>query len=370
MQSWKANGGSDFSRAGRVNLIGEHTDYNDGFALPAALDLYCEVRASRRADALLHANALNLGAGASWQAVAIAAAQPRGDWSDYVAGTAQQLARRGVRIAPLNLEIQSTVPLGAGLSSSAALEVAVGMALLSFAGVQLGGEELARVCQQAEAELVGLQCGIMDQFAAVFGRSGHALLLDCRSLERRWIALPEGVALVMADTGVRHALATTAYNERRRECEQAVQILGRSLRDVSVAAWPGLEETLPEPLRRRARHVVHENQRVLDFVDACERGDLPALGRLMAESHRSLSGDYEVSCVELDFLVETAATIDGVVGSRLTGGGFGGCTVNLVEPGSVESFRRRTVEAYSRRFGREPGVYVCSSADGAGEIAA
>ncbi|MBI1357660.1 MAG: galactokinase [Acidobacteria bacterium] len=359
-----------FRAPGRVNLIGEHTDYNEGLVLPAALDLFCEVRASRRTDALLNASALNLNSSAFWKTLSIPSARPRGDWSDYVAGTAQQLERRGIKVSALNLAIRSDVPLGAGLSSSAALEVAVGMALVSYSGRTLGGAELAKACQQAEAEFVGLQCGIMDQFVAVFGRRGHALLLDCRTLEHRLVPLPAEVELVMVNSGVRHELASTAYNERRRECEAAVRILGRSLRDVSIAEWPDAESALPEPLRRRARHVVYENQRVLDFVAACERRDLTALGRLMRDSHHSLARDYEVSCFELDFLVETAAAIDGVVGCRLTGGGFGGCTVNLVRPGSVESFRRKISAAYCRRFGHEPAVYVCSSADGAREIAA
>lgn len=359
-----------FRAPGRVNLIGEHTDYNDGLVLPAALDLYCEVRASSRSDSRLNANALNLNASASWDLTAIAAAQPEGDWSDYVAGTAQQLARLGVMIRPLDLEIESSVPLGAGLSSSAALEVAVALALVSFDGDSVQGEALAKACRAAEAEFVGLQCGIMDQFVAVFGREGHALLLDCRTLEHRLIALPEGVELVLVNSGVRHELALTAYNERRRECHEAARRLGKSLRDISVQQWPAVEAKLPEPLRRRARHVVFENQRVLDFVDACGSNDLAALGKLMAASHRSLASDYEVSCVELDFLIETAADLDGVVGCRLTGGGFGGCTVNLVRPKAVASFQSAVSEAYARRFGHTPQIYVCASADGASEIAA
>jgi galactokinase len=359
-----------FRAPGRVNLIGEHTDYNEGFVLPAALDLYCEVRATLRTDSLLYASALNLDADASWDIAAITNAAPRGDWSDYVVGTARELVRRGVRIRPLKIEIESQVPLGAGLSSSAALEVSVALALASYDGDSVQGEELAKVCRAAEADFVGLQCGIMDQFVAVFGREGHALLLDCRTLEHRLIELPRGVELVLVNTGVRHELALTAYNERRRECDEAVRRLGKSLRDISVDEWREVEGSLPEPLRRRARHVVFENQRVLDFAAACERNDLGALGALMAASHRSLSRDYEVSCVELDFLIETAAQLDGVVGCRLTGGGFGGCTVNLVRPKAVKTFRRTVSDAYSKRFGHAPQIYVCSSADGASEIAA
>ncbi len=353
-----------------MNLIGEHTDYNDGLVLPAALDLHCEIRVSPRPDSLLNASALNLDKAASWDVRELGSILPRGDWSDYVAGTAIELWKRGVRLRGLDLEIDSQVPLGAGLSSSAALEVALAMAISSYSDVELSGAELAKACRDAEAGFVGLQCGIMDQFVAVFGCQGHALLLDCRSLDHKLVKLPAGVELVLVNSGVRHELALTAYNERSRESREAVERLGRSLRDVSVEEWPSIEESLPEPLRRRARHVVFENQRVLDFAAACETNDLEALGELMAASHHSLSADYEVSCIELDYLIDAAVEFDGVVGCRMTGGGFGGCTVNLVKPQAVAGFRRSISEAYKRRFGRAPQIYVCSTADGASEIAA
>ncbi len=359
-----------FRAPGRVNLIGEHTDYNDGFVLPVALDMYCEVRAAPRADGRLRALALDLGsAEASWEIDRIGAAEPRGDWSDYVAGVARELAKLGTGVPSLDLEIHSSVPMGAGLSSSAALEVSVALALSSWGGTAIPGEELAQICQRAEAEFVGLQCGIMDQFVSVLGRRGHALLVDCRSLERRQIPLPSGVEIVMADSGVKHELATSEYNVRRQECERAAEALGRSLRDISPEQWTRLEPRLEDPLRARARHIVHENQRVLDFVAAAEREDLATLGVLMAQSHQSLATDYAVSCPELDFLVETASATPGVVGARMTGGGFGGCTVNLVVPDAVESFERTVAEAYSERFGPPPTVYLCKSADGARELA-
>lgn len=357
-----------FCAPGRVNLIGEHTDYNDGFVLPVALDLACEVRASARADAKLRARAVDLGtAEVVWSLAELANPQPRRNWSDYVAGVAQQLVKRGVPVPALDLDIQSSVPMGAGLSSSAALEVAVALALSSWNGSRLSGEDLALICQRAEVELVGLQCGIMDQFAAVFGRRGHALLVDCRSLEHKLVAVPREVEIVVVDSGVKHELANSEYNVRRTECERAASILGRSLRDISVSEWPELESRLEGPIRGRARHIVHENQRVLDFVAAAERDDLAQLGRLMAQSHESLATDYAVSCAELDFLVETAAAVEGVVGARMTGGGFGGCTVNLVRPGAVEALREAVSGAYEARFGRRPAIYVCNSADGARE---
>ena len=280
---------------------------------------------------------------------------------------ASQLARRGVALPALDLEIHSSVPIGAGLSSSAALEVSVALALSSWNGAKVSGKELAALCQQAETELIGLQCGIMDQFAAVFGRRGHALLLDCRSLEHKLVAVPSQVEIVVVDTGVKHQLASSEYNVRRAECERAAATLGRPLRDVSVEEWPALEDRLACPDRARARHIVFENQRVLDFVEAARQGDLARMGKLMAASHASLAKDYEVSCPELDFLVETASGIEGVAGSRMTGGGFGGCTVNLVAPDAVEAFRETVSNAFEARFGRRPPVYVCNSADGARE---
>jgi galactokinase len=357
-----------FRAPGRVNLIGEHTDYNEGFVLPVALDLACEVRAAPRADGKLLARALDLGPEeAVWSIEELADPAARSDWSDYVAGVAAQVARRGIAIPALQLDIRSTVPMGAGLSSSAALEVAVGLALTSWNGSQVTGQELALLCQRAETELVGLQCGIMDQFVAVFGRRGHAVLVDCRSLEWKLVPAPAGVEIVVVDSGVKHELASSEYNIRRAECELAAATLGRALRDISVEEWPELEGRLEWPLRGRARHIVHENRRVLDFVAASERGDLARLGELMAQSHRSLAADYEVSCPELDFLVETAAGVSGVAGARMTGGGFGGCTVNLVEPEAIEAFRENVSDAYRSRFGRRPTIYVCNSADGARE---
>ena len=357
-----------FRAPGRVNLIGEHTDYNDGFVLPVALDMHCEVRARSRNDARLRARALDFGSEeALWRLDELTKLSRSGDWTDYVAGVAAQLSRAGLAVPALDLEITSSVPIGAGLSSSAALEVAVGLALSSWDGAGLSGEQLAVLCQRAETQFVGLQCGIMDQFVAVFGRQGHALLVDCRSLEWRLVAVPREVEIVVVDSGVKHALATSEYNLRRAECERAAQQLGRPLRDVSAEEWPEVEARVSGEPRARARHIVYENQRVLDFVAAAEAGELARLGELMAESHWSLAGDYEVSCPELDFLVETAAGVRGVVGARMTGGGFGGCTVNLVRPDAVEAFREAVSEAYQARYGRRPAIYVCSTADGARE---
>jgi galactokinase len=351
-----------------VNLIGEHTDYNDGFVFPAALDLYCDVRAEPAIDGKLTARSRNFDADRSWTIEELPTAKPRGDWSDYVAGVAVELIRLGVKLAPVRLEIDSSVPIGSGLSSSASLEVSVGFALASMAGANVPRNELALACQRAENDFVGMKCGIMDQFVSAFGEAGQAILIDCRSLEHRPVPLPEGLQLLVVNSMVKHELASSEYNARRRECEQAAKILGKPLRDIPAREWPPLEDELPDPLRRRARHVVSENARVLDFVEACREGDEARMGRLMAQSHESLRVDYEVSCQELDFLVDTAAKLDGVAGARMTGGGFGGCTVNLVRAGAAQGFRQAISAAYESQFGLQPETYVCQAADGVREL--
>lgn len=357
-----------FRAPGRVNLIGEHTDYNGGFVFPAALNLFCDVRAEPISDGRLVARSRNLAEERSWSLADLPNAQPRGDWSDYVAGVAVELYRSGVKPVAARLEIDSSVPIGSGLSSSASLEVSVGVALASLAGAHVPRKELALACQRAENNFVGMKCGIMDQFVSAFGEAGHAILIDCRSLEHNAVPVPPGLQLLVVNSMVKHELASSEYNTRRRECEQAVEILGKPLRDIAAGEWPSLEGRLPETLRRRARHVVTENARVLVFVEACWQNDPAKMGRLMAESHRSLREDYQVSCQELDFLVETAAARVGVAGARMTGGGFGGCTVNLVSSDAVEGFREAVVSAYKDRFGITPELYACQTADGAREL--
>lgn len=358
-----------FRAPGRVNLCGEHTDYNQGYVLPAALDMECRASAAPAGDGRLTFDSALLGPGGGCKAGEIAAAAPRGDWSDYAFGTARQLALAGVEIPPAAVTIESSVPAGAGLASSAALEVAVALALTQLAGRQLPRPALARLCRAAERDFVGTQCGIMDQFACLYGAENRALLLDCRSLEHRLVTLPPGIRIVVVHSGVKHRLAASAYNRRVSECAEAARLLGvESLRAVSVEDWSAAEAKLPDVPRRRARHIVYENRRVLAFVDACEREDLEALGGIMRAAQRSLAVDYEVSCPELDFLVEAAAQIDGVVGARMTGGGFGGCTANLVREEAVESFCEAIAARYAQAFGREPRVYRCRAAAGAGEV--
>jgi galactokinase len=362
-----------FRAPGRVNLIGEHTDYNDGLVMPAAIDLSCWVAIAGRGDRRLVARSENL---QTTSEIELAEGNPRrrGEWSDYVQGVGVVLEQAGQRLRGANLLIQSEVPIGSGLSSSAAIEVAAALALLHNSGLEMERLEVARLCQRAENEFVGARCGIMDQFAACFGRAGHALLLDCRSLQYRPLPLPGEVALVICDSGVRHEVAAGEYNTRRAECEAGVKVLARqrpevrALRDATLGDLERNRDELGETAYRRCRHVVTENARVLQAAEALERGDLREFGRLMRESHYSLRCDYEVSCTELDLLVDLAAREHGVYGARMTGGGFGGCTINLVKADRVEEFRRTVSIGYKEATGRALRVYVSEAAAGADEV--
>ena len=347
-----------FRAPGRVNLIGEHTDYNDGLVLPAAVDLECRVLATPATDGRLTARSLNLDREQSWT---LDHFDRHGDWSDYVAGVAIELTRLGVRVPAADLEISSTVPMGAGLSSSAALEVSVALALCALAGAELPRLEIARACHRAENDFVGLQCGIMDQFISLLACEDHALRIDCRTLDYHPTPLPPGCEIIAMNTGIRHELAASEYNLRRQECQRAEALLGCALRDATLDQTA----TLPDPERRRARHVITENLRVEQFIAACASADLAQAGRLLYDSHASLRDDYQVSCPELDFLVDAAHSTNGVWGARMMGGGFGGSTINLVEPAAEF---RRLATAYHDRFGRDPQIHHCRTAAGAGEV--
>jgi galactokinase len=362
-----------FRAPGRTNLIGEHTDYNDGFVLPAAIDRATWAAVALRSDRLLRIYSEHFSETVEFDLRGPSHA-PRHHWSDYVRGVALMLERDGVSSAGANMFIRSNVPLGAGLSSSASLEVATANALLAMAARELPKMEIARLCQRAENEFVGAHCGIMDQFVSCFGRAGHAIFLDCRSFESAAVPLPAGIRLVLCNTMVKHEIAGGDYNLRRRECEESVARLKkvlpgiRALRDVTPAQVEQHRALLPEPLYRRARHVTTEDARVLEARTALELGDLTKLGRLMAESHASLRDDYEVSCLELDVMVELADKIEGCLGARMTGGGFGGCTINLVRDAQAGTFVTHMREGYHRTTNIAPEIYSCSAADGAGEI--
>jgi galactokinase len=358
---------------GRVNLIGEHTDYNDGLVLPAALDFAAWVAAAPRADRRLVIHSENFSERLECNLDELPA-RPRHHWSDYVCGVAVLLEQSGYRLRGANLLLRGDVPMGAGLSSSAAIEVATAYALLDIAGHPVDRLELARLCQRVENDFVGLRCGIMDQFVSCYGRSGHALLLDCRSLEYRWLPLPEEVRLVICNTMVKHSLASGAYNQRRAECEAGVQHLQaflpqvRALRDVSLRELQQYGRDLPPVIYRRCHHVISENARVLASAAALAQGDFAAVGQLMNASHQSLRDDYEVSCDELDLLVRLASEVEGVYGTRMTGGGFGGCTINLVNAAHVRDFERVVSPSYQRATGHTPEIYIGSAADGAAQI--
>ena len=360
-----------FRAPGRVNLIGEHTDYNLGFVLPVALDLACYVAAADSADPTLRIYSEHKQESREWPVADLPHLARSGHWTDYVIGVAQELTRAGYRVAPKSIFIRSTVPEGGGLSSSAALEVASALALLS--GQPIAPLQLAELCQRAEVNFVGLPCGIMDQYVAVFGRESSALKIDCRSLEHAAVELPHGVKIFAVNSMVKHELGQSAYKERTEQCSTALSFLEpfqpgiRSLREAGVTLMESAAGSMPQLIARRARHVVSENERVGLFVNAAERGDLERMGQLLVESHLSLQHDYEVSCAELDFLVDTAVGIEGVMGARMTGGGFGGCTVNLVQRGADELFRGTISHAYHRRFGIVPQIFECRPSAGAGE---
>ena len=363
-----AEGVHVFRAPGRVNLIGEHTDYNLGFVLPVALDLATCIATAPAPGVKLRIHSEDRGETKEFDVAAIGSQmKPAHDWTDYPLGVARQLVMMGVAIEPANLLIRSTVPEGSGLSSSAALEVSSALAFLN--GRAIEPLQLAKLCQAAERDFVGMPCGIMDQYISVFGRDHSAVEIDCRSLAHRYVTLPEGVSFVAVNTMVKHALAGSAYRDRVAECKAACEILGAaSLRDVTPDQFAASESRLPEPVRRRARHVVTEDARVNRFVDASARADVACMGRLMVESHRSLQHDYEVSCAELDFLVDAALSVEGVYGARMTGGGFGGCTVTLLRAEIEPAFRTEIAASYQREFGVDPRIYACRASAGAGEI--
>ncbi|HMJ62504.1 MAG TPA: galactokinase [Bryobacteraceae bacterium] len=348
---------------GRVNLIGEHTDYNLGYVLPIALDMACYVAIAPAIHSCLRIYSRDMDREFCIAIADLPNAKPTGQWSDYVVGVARELAA----IEPCDIYITSDVPVGAGLSSSASLEIAAAVALLGKRFMEK--VEIAKLGQRAESGFVGMPCGIMDQYAAVFGHSGAALKIDCRSLEHEYVALPDNVRIVAVNSLVKHELGTSAYRERVAECQTAVAAIGvESLRDVTLERFEAIQDTIPPVARRRARHIISDTQRVVDFSAAARKSDLREMGRLFVASHRSMQHDYEISCEEIDFLVDTAIEIPGVYGARMTGGGFGGCTVNLVEPEALETFQERLAAAYRERYGKTPAFYECKAAAGAGSV--
>jgi galactokinase len=356
-----------FRAPGRVNLIGEHTDYNLGFVMPMALQLATYIAAAPSADGRVRIHSEQQNESREWGLAEFLRLQRAQHWTDYPVGVAHELHKAGIPVQPVNLLIRSTVPEGSGLSSSAAIEVSSALALLY--GREFAPLDLARLCQRAEREFVGMPCGIMDQYVSVFGKEHAAVEIDCRSLRHRYAELPAGATFIAVNSMVKHELAGSAYRDRVRECAEAAAILQvESLRDATPQQLDHAADKMPPVVLRRARHVVTEDERVNRFVDASNRGDLAAMGKLMVESHRSLQYDYEVSCAELDFLVDTALALPGVYGSRMTGGGFGGCTVTMLRPDAADGFEAAIRTAYQRQFQVAPEIYRCVPSAGAGPV--
>ncbi len=357
---------------GRINLIGEHTDYNDGFVLPAAIDrrIYLAVGLN---NTLNHCH-LYAADPDGTVSVDFEDIRPQAEpgWSNYVLGVAAELRKVGFDLQGFDLAFSGDIPIGGGLSSSAALENATAVGLNRLFSLGCRREELLHISQRAEHHYAGVRCGIMDQFASMMGKAGQAILLDCRSLDYEYVPLELGnCTLVLCDTNVSHSLAASEYNTRRRECEEVVEALradfpsATALRDITPAGLEAGKLRLSPLLYRRARHVISENDRVHQAVKALQAGDLPALGQLLYQSHASLQHDYEVSCPELDFLVDQTRNKDYVLGARMMGGGFGGCTLNLVQKSFAESFVSEMKEAYQKEMGREMQSYQVGIGDGA-----
>jgi galactokinase len=366
-----SSGPKIFRAPGRVNLIGEHTDYNEGFVMPAAIDFDTWVAIAKREDRELHVRSKQFHEDAKLLLNNLSG-PPRKHWTDFPRGVAAVLQASGRDLSGADLIVDGRVPIGAGLSSSASIEVAIALALLAVSNTDIRPIELVKVCQRAEHQYVGTLCGIMDQFIAVFGRAGHALMLDCRSLQYEALEIPANVRLVICNSMVKHELAAGEYNLRRADCETGVSILRKhlpnatALRDVTIADLEKYRGDLPEVVYRRCRHVISENQRVLDAAKALQSGDLLRFGKLMGKSHKSLRDDYEVSSRELDLLVELASGREGVFGTRMTGGGFGGCTITLVRSDMAERFQHDLAEAYKAKTAITPDVWICTAAQGAG----
>jgi galactokinase len=359
---------------GRVNLIGEHTDYNDGFVMPAALNLYTYVAVGPRPDRRLRVYSDYLREMCDLDLDQIRPGKS-GHWSDYVRGVAGVLESSGCKLRGADLAVISEVPLGSGLSSSAALEVGTAWALLSNSEIEVNRTLVAQLCQKAEHVYAETMCGIMDQFISCHGRAGHALMLDCRSLHFEFLPIPAHVRLMVCNTMVKHGHASSGYNTRRRECEEGLRTLAaglpgiHALRDVSQDELEKHRDRLAPVIYKRVRHVVTENDRVKKAANALTTGDLVAIGQLMADSHHSLRDDYEVTTPELDLMVELASGQEGVYGARMTGGGFGGCTINLVDGAHAERVQQRLEQNYEGRTGLKPAILICEASDGAGAVA-
>ncbi len=359
---------------GRVNLIGEHTDYNEGFVMPASIDKEIRLGIARND---LHAIRLYSLDYEDKLMVPIQGFQPESQktWANFILGVVQELQQEGQAVSGFDCAFEGDIPLGAGLSSSAALECATVFALNELFQLKLDRFTMVKVAQKAENNFVGVKCGIMDQFASIFGKTNHVIRLDCRSLAYQYTPLHlEGYRIILLDTQVKHSLADSAYNTRRQECESGVNFLQRfesnirSLRDVDEATLKKYQAQMEPTIYRRCHYVISENQRVNLTAEALKKGDLPAIGAYIYASHWGLSEKYEVSCPELDFLVRQSRDCDYVLGARMMGGGFGGCTLNLVEEQQVEKYIEQQQKKYREQFGVDLKAHTCSLSDGTGLI--
>jgi len=362
-----------FAAPGRVNLIGEHTDYAGGFVMPAAIDFATIAAVSPRTDGGVSIYSANFNERVEYAADTLPK-HGKHRWSDYPVGVLQVLRAEGIAVPGVSLSLFGDVPLGAGLSSSASIEVATMLALLAAAGTTLPRPRMALLAQLAENSFVGANCGIMDQFIACCGARNHALLLDCRSLEYKLAPIPANLTLVICNTMVKHSNAGGEYNTRRAEVEQATATLRLHrpeialLRDATPADLEQWGHEMPPNVLKRARHIITDSLRAQAAATALEGGNLAELGRLMAAAHASYRDDFEASCPEADLMVELANRQPGLVGARLTGGGFGGCTVNLVEEEHAAAFAEAVGTAYEKQTGIHPDVFTCHAADGARQV--
>lgn len=356
---------------GRVNLIGEHTDYNGGFVLPMAIDRKIVIATGKRTDRCVSLYAENFSERVEFSLPEIKR-EKRYTWANYVKAVMNVLSARGYELHGVNMVIAGDIPLGSGLSSSAALEVATALALQAINNFVVPPLEMIKICQQAENEFVGARCGIMDQFISRLAKKDTAIFLDCLNEEYEYVPLStDEFRVVLCNTGVHRRLAQSEYNRRCKECEEAVVIMRQRLpdihflRDVPSTEYQGLRASLPPVLQKRVDHVICENKRTLEAADSLRKREMAVFGKLMYQSHESLRDNYEVSCPELDYLVGISRRIKGVVGARMTGGGFGGCTVNLVRESTIEEFQRVVKEKYFARTGIHAEIYVCKAEAGA-----
>ena len=357
---------------GRVNLIGEHTDYNDGFVLPCAIDYGTVVCGAPRDDRRVRVVAADYG-GETDEFSLDETITPNSAclWANYVRGVVKYLQEAGHALRGANLAISGNVPQGAGLSSSASLEVATGQFFKSLGHLDVDPTELALIGQRAENRFVGCNCGIMDQLISARGEEGHALLIDCRSLETRSVTMPEGIAVLIINSNVKRGLVDSEYNTRRRQCEEAARFFGvKALRDVDLATYESRAADLDPVVARRARHIITDSQRAVDLAAALPAGDMPRIARLMADSHASMRDDFEITCPPVDALVDIVKEVIGEAGGvRMTGGGFGGCAVSLIPPDFVEPVRAAVTKRYPAATGLQPSIYVCRASAGAGSLA-